>query len=380
MNKIFIAIGAFILLLIIITVPRSFDKSDFTVNSVLDGNTILLENGYQVVLLGVSGSDKSFEYLQKYVKQDIRLVMDASSPRLSGGGKAEKRIYAYVKYQRDCLNSNILKEKLSDICVMPNLTDSLDSYIVYSGKNRDEIIPYPEPEPEPDPIPDGRVKPNGGENDGGDSEGDDGHGGGKGGKVTPHKGTRQNGWSMNCSGNLDMLEDVVDFKNPTTRNYAVNLASKSPGNYNFGQVCAIFDQLYTKWKYVNDPQGAEYVAKASESISASNLSGDCDDFAVTMCACIIAIGGEARINTAWGPQGGHAFTEVDVTGLNETNMKKTIRRMFKQYAIGSLNTRVENGRTWLNLDWQASYPGGPYFRYSDCNTYQRSGGTSWSCR
>lgn len=357
-----IAAAIFIVLLIVLSAPRTMGKSKFTINSVVDGNTVQLDNGYQIVLLGVAGSEASQTYLQDYKGKNVRIVMDGSSPRLSGAKCKDKRIYAYVKMGSTCLNSVILKEQKSDFCMMPNLVDSLDSYLAYAGREHVVI-------PEPVVVPDDTVSPDRRDRN---REGDR--------SVTPHRGTRINGWSTNCSANCSMLEDVVDFKNPSTRNFAVNLASVSPGNYNFGQVCAIFDHLYNNWKYVNDPKGSEYVARASESITDAHLSGDCDDFAVTMCACIIAIGGNARINTAYNAVSGHAFTEVDVSGLSESAMRTAINKMFRQYSIGRLHTRVENGRTWLNLDWQASYPGGPYFQFNQCTIYQRNFGTTWTCQ
>lgn len=360
MKRIAIIAGvAFAVLLVLLAAPSSIDKSKFTVHSVVDGNTLLLDNGYQIVLLGVAGGDNSMSYLQEFKQKKVRIIMDGSSPRLASSRVRDKRIYAYVKCEGCCLNSHILKEGLSSLCVMPNLVDSLENYMGYAGQ---EYVVLPDPDPDPDPEPNKREK----------GRGD--------GAVKPHKGTRANGWSIHCRDNCAMLEEVVDFKNPTTRNFAVNLASNSPGTYNFGQVCAIFDHLYNHWKYVTDPRGAEYVAKASESLVEANLSGDCDDFAVAMCACIIAIGGEARINTAYNATSGHAFTEVDVTGLSESQMRKAINKMFKQYTIGRLHPRVDDGRTWLNLDWQASYPGGPYYNYTECTTYSRQYGTSWSCK
>ncbi len=358
--------GVILLIIVILSVPRDLKTSKFTVNSVRDGNTLVLENGYEIVLLGVQGTDKSREFLNRFVGKGVRMIMDSTSPRLSSAKRGEnRRIYAYVKCDRQCLNSIILQQKMSDVCVMPNLSDSLDKYLAYAGREGEYVYPEPQPQPvvEPD-TPDGKTDPI--------PEGD--------GKTKPHKGSSTLGWSTNCTSNCSMLSEVVDFYNPTTRNFAVKLASASPGNYNFGQICAIFDKLYNKWKYVNDPSGAEYVAKASETIASTGLVGDCDDYAVCMTACIISIGGDARINTAFGPRGGHAFAEVDVTGLSESTLRSTIVKMFPQYSISKMYTRKEDGRTWLNLDWQAGYPGGPYFEYSEITTYHHTSGHDWSCR
>ena len=326
MSKQTLIIGGVILLIIIIlAVPRDIKTSKFTVNSVSDGNTLVLENGYEIVLLGVQGNEKSQDFLKGYVGKSVRMIMDTTSPRLASVKRGEKRkIYAYVKCDRICLNTAILQQKMCDICIMPNLSDSLDKYLAYVGREGEYVFPEPQPEP--------------------------------------------------------VVEPDVPEEKATTRDFAVKLAAASPGNYNFGQICAIFDRLYNQWRYVNDPSGAEYVAKASETIASTGLVGDCDDYAVCMAACIISIGGNARINTAYGPRGGHAFTEVDVTGLSESTLRSAIVKMFPQYSIGKMHTRTENGRTWLNLDWQAGYPGGPYFEYNEITTYHRVSGHDWKCR
>lgn len=364
MKQVAIIIGILLLIIIVIAAPRSFESSNFTVKTAVDGNALILDNGYRIVLLGVNGSDESQEFLNQIQGKNIRVVMDSSSPRLVSMNKEQKTIYAYVKNDRKCLNSMILSSQKSDICIMPNLTDSLEAYLSYVGREGDYYIPEPMPEK------DNQIVRPDDENDRKNERT----------PIAPHKGSETTGWSSNCSDNCNMLKVVVDFKNPTTRNFAINLASKSPGEYNFGQICAIFDHLYNNWKYVNDPSGAEYVAKASESISVANLSGDCDDFAVTMCACIIAIGGNARINTSWGRRGGHAFTEVDVTGLSETEMRKSISKLFSHYSIKNLCSRQSNGRVWLNLDWQAAYPGGKYFQFEECTIYEKDANESWKCK
>ena len=367
MSKQTLIIGGVILLIIIIlAVPRDIKTSKFTVNSVSDGNTLVLENGYEIVLLGVQGNEKSQDFLKGYVGKSVRMIMDTTSPRLASVKRGEKRkIYAYVKCDRICLNTAILQQKMCDICIMPNLSDSLDKYLAYVGREGEYVFPEPQPEPvvEPD-VPEEKDRPLPDKCD----------------NVSPHKGSSSLGWSTDCSSNCSMLSEVVDFYCPTTRDFAVKLAAASPGNYNFGQICAIFDRLYNQWRYVNDPSGAEYVAKASETIASTVLVGDCDDYAVCMAACIISIGGNARINTAYGPRGGHAFTEVDVTGLSESTLRSAIVKMFPQYSIGKMHTRTENGRTWLNLDWQAGYPGGPYFEYNEITTYHRVSGHDWKCR
>lgn len=88
-------------------------------------------------------------------------------------------------------------------------------------------------------------------------------------------------------------------------------AGKNAGSYNLGQICDIFDYCYKTWKYVIDTKGNEIVEYGSNTIT-NGLNGDCDDFAVLICSMSLSIGGEARINYAYGQNGGRAFTELNI--------------------------------------------------------------------
>ena len=91
MNKPIAIIGiALVLIFIALSAPRSIKTSNFTLGSVNGGNTLVLHNGYEIVLLGISGSDKSQDYLKGFVGKDIRIIMDSSSPRLGKTKKGEK--------------------------------------------------------------------------------------------------------------------------------------------------------------------------------------------------------------------------------------------------------------------------------------------------
>ena len=101
--------------------------------------------------------------------------------------------------------------------------------------------------------------------------------------VTPRSTDRRiTFWSINGEENIEMLKESCDYNVPKTKGFANKLAGKaslSDGTFNIEQLCEIFDYCYSKWRYVNDPKGSEYLAKASETI-ASSLTGDCDDFAI----------------------------------------------------------------------------------------------------
>jgi len=71
----------------------------------------------------------------------------------------------------------------------------------------------------------------------------------------------------NLSGDKKKLLKTCNFSSPEVRDFAIRMAGNSPGTFNLGQVCDMFDNCFTNWKYVNDPKGENYVAKASETIA-----------------------------------------------------------------------------------------------------------------
>ena len=171
----------------------------------------------------------------------------------------------------------------------------------------------------------------------------------------------------NLSGDKRQLVEACNYSNSSLRNNAVSIAGQNAGSYNLGQICDIFDYCYNNWKYVNDPKGSEIIEYASNSI-ANGLNGDCDDFAVLVCSMILSIGGEARINYAYGKDGGHAFTEVHI---GKTEIEEYISKRYKKvYDHSGIWTRTDkDGNNWLNLDWFAKHPGGKYFDYTHGTTF-----------
>ncbi|MEZ4335353.1 MAG: FHA domain-containing protein [Sandaracinaceae bacterium] len=168
--------------------------------------------------------------------------------------------------------------------------------------------------------------------------------------------------------------EAIDPTNPTTRNEAVRLASEDEGPYKVEQVAQIWSSVRERWRYVNDPRGDEYFSSASQTLSNAteegHLAGDCDDFAIVLASMIEAIGGEARIVMLDGDQGGHAYAEACI----HEDPQEVARRLSQHYRrhwdryLG--NTTISNIHfrsapdcpVWLNLDWNARVPGGPYGR------------------
>jgi hypothetical protein len=168
--------------------------------------------------------------------------------------------------------------------------------------------------------------------------------------------------SCNLSKQRDLikLKEAIDITNPTTRGFALNLASKNEGPFNIDQVCNVYSYIYENWKYVNDPRGIDYYSKASETIG-NNLTGDCDDFAILMAATIESIGGKARINFVVEENNtGHAFAEVylneDPNIVRERidiHYQNFFQFLFGISRVDIINfTPDEKQGIWLNLDWK----------------------------
>lgn len=167
------------------------------------------------------------------------------------------------------------------------------------------------------------------------------------------------------AGPRDLIVASIDPTSATTRNFAVRIARQSEGTFNVGQVASIWSHVRGEWSYVNDPRGAEYFARASETID-NELVGDCDDFAVLLVSTVEAIGGDARVVMSDGERGGHAYAEVCIPGEPQAvvrDLQAHYRRQRPRRTIRQVHYRSdETCAVWLNLDWNAEVPGGPYAR------------------
>lgn len=153
-------------------------------------------------------------------------------------------------------------------------------------------------------------------------------------------------WYTDGKMNENMLYEACDFNMAYTRKFAADIAARYPGNFSIEQACEIYTYCMTRWGYVNDPYGQEYVASASETICA-NLRGDCDDFAVLISSLMMAVGGNARIVTV----PGHAYAELDVTDLgSENEILNKVKKHSSEFVSRIYVTR-DHDRVWLSMDW-----------------------------
>ena len=165
--------------------------------------------------------------------------------------------------------------------------------------------------------------------------------------------------------NKSKMIDAIEYQNPKIRNFAIMAINKHfknvRGYYDYFtiiQAFAVFKEINSRWDYVSDPKGYDYIANATESLQ--YLSGDCDDHSVFMAACIKSIGGTIRlIHTK-----GHIYPELligtkkDLEHINYAIKKDLFPLETKNK---TLNYHIdERGKIWLNLDYTAKYPGGPF--------------------
>lgn len=349
MKKVLIALAVCLLAVILL-----WPESELTIRQVETGNTLKLSNGTIVRLLGVSPTEEAKQQLEQYCNKKVELVHDKYSFNVKNLEDPDRNgrtlvVDAYVRVidrKRVSVNAELLKS--GSTMLVENIYDSLHNFRKYAeeGKARRggdtpevvSVVDYEEDDIILDPY-------------------------------EPSKDRKHSAWYYDGSKNLDMLEEACDFNLPYTKKFANELAARKPGPFNPGQICEIYAYCFQKWSYVNDPIDSEYVAKASETINCS-LVGDCDDFAVLMASCMLAIGGRPCINTGTNTAGeGHAFTEIDISQFNESDVLAAVRECFPAYNITKLNCRKDGEYVWMNLDWMTPYPGGEYY---DCSQARES--------
>jgi len=165
--------------------------------------------------------------------------------------------------------------------------------------------------------------------------------------------------------NKSKILNAIDYSNPKVRNFALMATTKHFRNtkgykqYRVTIQCfAVFKEIKDNWNYVNDPKGQEYIAAASETVE--HFSGDCDDHAILMAACIRAVGGTPRLIHT----GGHIYPEMLIGNKKDLEAVNYLIKevLFKQESKGKeIHYHIdERGQIWLNLDYTARYPGGPF--------------------
>ena len=165
--------------------------------------------------------------------------------------------------------------------------------------------------------------------------------------------------------NKSKILAAIEYQNPKVRNFAVMATTKHfkdiKGYADYRtiiQCFAVFKEINKRWNYVSDPSDRDYIATASESLD--YFSGDCDDHSILMAAAVRAIGGTPRlIHTK-----GHIYPEILIGSVSDL---ESINFLIKNVLFEKASYKKqlhyhidERGQVWLNLDYTAKYPGGPF--------------------
>jgi hypothetical protein len=119
---------------------------------------------------------------------------------------------------------------------------------------------------------------------------------------------------------------------------------------------SLFKYINNNFKYVPDTHRDEYYATPRETI-ANGLGGDCDDHSILMASALMSIGAKCRLVIIEG----HMYPELYAGKRLEFDiMQQAIVQLFKNEKISELHYHEHNGEYWINLDYSARHPGGPY--------------------
>jgi transglutaminase-like putative cysteine protease len=89
----------------------------------------------------------------------------------------------------------------------------------------------------------------------------------------------------------------------------------------------------------------------------NGMSGDCDDHTRLMISALNIIGAKTRMDHTED----HVYPELYCGDKKSfMNVQSAITDLFPQEDFSGLYYREENGNYWINLDYSAHHPGGPY--------------------
>jgi len=196
--------------------------------------------------------------------------------------------------------------------------------------------------------------------------------------IKDYKTMVQNNWGRKEQKEIDLVLRPTFFDGPLTKTVKT-LQSKVIAtdsvvrNFSVKHSLDYFDEYYPKYgsmvrllslfkylnghfKYVSDSERDEYFATARETIM-NGMGGDCDDHTILMVTCMKAIGGHCRMILT----DGHLYPELfcgDEKSFEQ--MQQAVIHLFGNEAIDNMYYHEQNGQYWINLDYTARYPGGPY--------------------
>lgn len=158
------------------------------------------------------------------------------------------------------------------------------------------------------------------------------------------------------------VKSAMQHTHPKVRSFAVENSTRFFNDEyyrKFGKTTryfSLFKHVRNNWRYVNDPLGMDYYSPPIESMGL--LAGDCDDYSILLASSVMAIGGEARIVIT----STHMYTEVKVGSVEDIEaISFAVRTLFPDEVNGGkIHFHETNGELWMNFDYTAGYPGGPF--------------------
>ncbi|HLO81846.1 MAG TPA: transglutaminase domain-containing protein [Chitinophagaceae bacterium] len=157
------------------------------------------------------------------------------------------------------------------------------------------------------------------------------------------------------------MKAQMNFKDSTVRNFAVKYSTAyfEDEYKNYGptvRYLSLFKHINHNFKYVQDPLKKEYYATPMETIE-NGMAGDCDDHTILMISALNCIGAKTRMVLTED----HVYPELYCGDKKSfLRLQSAIIDLFPQENFSGLYYREENGEYWINLDYSAHHPGGPY--------------------
>ncbi|MBN9296162.1 MAG: transglutaminase family protein [Filimonas sp.] len=160
---------------------------------------------------------------------------------------------------------------------------------------------------------------------------------------------------------VKLIKAKVTPNDSLVRNFAVMHSLESFDEYQvkFGMTTrylSLFKYINSHFRYVPDSQRDEYFAAPRETIE-NGLGGDCDDHSILMASCMMAIGARCRLVIVEG----HMYPEMYIGDKGKFDLyQQAIVQLFEKEQIKRIYYHEHAGEYWINLDYTAHHPGGPY--------------------
>lgn len=196
--------------------------------------------------------------------------------------------------------------------------------------------------------------------------------------MSDYRNMVEQNWGRKSQKEIDLVLNPTIFEGPLTKTVKslqskVNSQDSVVRNFAVEHSLDYFDEFHTKYgpivrqlslfkyinnhfKYVSDSERDEYFATARETIQ-NGMGGDCDDHTILMVSALKAIGGHCRMVLTEG----HLYPELYVGDEKAfERMQQAIIYLFSDQTIENIFYHEQDGQYWINLDYSARFPGGPY--------------------